>query len=79
MSFFLTSHLGIIWAFQVALVVKNPAANGGDVRDVDSTPGWGRSSGVGSGNPFQYFCLEKPMDVGAWQAIIVHGAAKSRT
>ena len=64
--FFLTTHLGIIWAFQVALVVKNPAANGGDARDVDSVPGWGRSSGVGSDNPLQYSCLEKPMDIGAW-------------
>jgi hypothetical protein len=66
MSFFLTTHLGIIWAFQVALVVKNPAANGGDARDVDSIPRWGSSSGVGSDNPLQYSCLEKPMDIGAW-------------
>ena len=33
---------------------------------------------LGSGNPFQYFCLENPMDRGAWWAA-VHGVAKSRT
>ena len=38
-------------------------------------PGSGRCSGVGHGNPFQYSCLEKPMDRGAWRAT-VHGAAK---
>ena len=45
-------------------VVKNPAANAGDV---DSIPGLGRSSGEGNGNPFQYSCLENPVDRGAWQ------------
>ena len=29
--------------FQVVLVVKNPLANSGDIRDVGSIPGWGRS------------------------------------
>ena len=36
------------------------------------------SSGEGTGNPFQYSCLENPMDGGAWWAA-VHGVAKSRT
>ena len=31
-----------------------------------------------NGNPLQYFCLENPMDGGAWQAI-VHGVPKSWT
>ena len=31
-----------------------------------SIPGSGRSSGEGNGNPLQYYCLEKPMDRGAW-------------
>jgi len=39
-------------------------------------PGPGRSPGGGHGNPLQYFCLENPMDRGAWQAA-VHKAAKS--
>ena len=36
------------------------------------------SPGEGNGNPFQYSCLENPMDGGAWWAI-VHGVTKSRT
>ena len=47
-------------------MVKNPAANAGDVKDVGSIPGSGRSPGGGHGNPFQYSCLENPMDRGTW-------------
>ena len=57
-----------IWAFQVALVVKNPPANAGDVRDMGSIPRLGRSPGGGHGNPLQYSCLENPMDRGVWWA-----------
>ena len=32
----------------------------------------------GHGNPLQYYCLENPMDRGAWWAT-VHGVAKSQT
>ena len=46
----------------MALVIKNPLANGGVIRDVGSIPGSGRSPGGGHGNPFQYSCLENPMD-----------------
>ena len=60
------------------LVVKNPAANAEDLRDVGSIPGSGRSPGGGHGNPLQYSCLENPMDRGAWQAT-VHRLSKSRT
>ena len=35
-------------------------------RDPGSIPGSGRSPGEGNGNPLQYFCLENPMDRGAW-------------
>ena len=31
-----------------------------------SIPGLGRSPGEGNGNPLQYYCLENPMDRGAW-------------
>ena len=65
-------------ASQVALAVKNPPANAGDLRDVGSIPGSGRSPGGRHGNPLQYSCLENPMDRGAWRAT-VHGVAKSRT
>ena len=49
---------------QVALVVKNLPRNAGDIRDVGSVPGSGRSPGGGHGNPLQYSCLENPMDRG---------------
>ena len=49
-----------------------------DLKDAGSIPGLGASSGGGHGNPPQYFCLEKPMHRGAWQAI-VHRVAKSQT
>ena len=63
---------------QVALVVKNPPANAGDIRDMGSIPGSGRSSRGEHNNPLQCFCLENPMDRGPWQAT-VHGMAKSQT
>ena len=59
-------------------MVKNPPANAGDVKDVGSIPGLGRSPGGGSGNPLQYSSLENPMDRGAWWATI-HRVAKSQT
>ena len=63
---------------QVLLMVKNPYANAGDARDVDSIPGSGRSPAGGHGNPLQHSCLENSMDRGTWGAT-VPGAAKSHT
>ena len=54
-------------------MVKNPAANAGDIRAAGSIPGLGRSPGEGKGYPLQYSGLENSMD------IIVHGVTKSRT
>ena len=71
-------HMSYITASQVALVVKNPPVNAGDVRDLVLIPGPGRSLGGGHGNPLQYSCLENPMDRGAWQAE-VHRVTKSQT
>ena len=51
----------------MALEVKNPPPNAGDLRDVGSIPGLGRSPGEENGNPLQYSCLEYPMERGAWQ------------
>ena len=34
--------------------------------DPGSIPGLGRYSGEGNGNPLQCYCLENPMDGGAW-------------
>ena len=62
----------------MVLVVKNLPASAGDIREVGSIPGLGRSPGGGHGNPLQYSCLEKPMDRGAWQAA-VHRVTKSQT
>ena len=59
-------------------MVKNLPANAGDIRDAGSIPGLGRSPGEGHGNPFQYSCLENPMDRGAWCAI-VHRVTESNT
>ena len=67
----------MLGASQVLLVVKKPPANAGDIRDLGSIPGSGRSPGGGHGNPLQYSCLENPMDRGAWRAT-VHRAAKSQ-
>ena len=50
---------------EVAPVIKNPPANAGDLKDVGSIPGSGRSLGGGHSNPLQYSCLENPMDRGA--------------
>ena len=53
---------------------KESACNTGDL---GSIPGSGRSPGEGNGNPLQHSCLEKSMDVDAWQAR-VHGIAKEQ-
>ena len=62
-------------ASQVVLVVKNPPANAGDLRDTGSIPGSGKSPGGRHSNPLQYSCLENPLDRG----ITVHRVAKSQT
>ena len=43
--------------------------------DTSLISGLGKSPGEGNGNPFQYSCLDYPMDRGAWQAI-VHGVTR---
>ena len=39
--------------------------------------GWGRSLEKGNGNPLQCFCLENPMDRGAWWAPVASQAPLS--
>ena len=53
---------------------KASAHNAGDPGLI---PRSGRSPGEGNGNPFQYSCIEKLMDRGAWRATD-HGAVESR-
>ena len=62
----------------MALVVKNLPANAGDIGDVGSASGSGRSPGGGHGSPLRYSWLENPTDRGVWWAA-VHGLTKSRT
>ena len=57
---------------------KELTCSAGDLRDMGSVLGWGRSRGEGHGNPLQYSCLGDPMERGAWQAM-VHRVAKSWT
>ena len=59
-------------------MAKNTPANAGDISNVVSVPGWGKSPGGGHGNPLQYSCLENPMARGAWRAT-VHRVAESWT
>src|SRR5574337_1315653 len=58
-------------------VVKNLPANAGDIRDMGSIPGSGRSPGGRHGNPLQCSCLRNSMDRGALSAV-VHVVAKSQ-
>ena len=62
----------------MALLVKNLPIHAGDIRDVGSIPGMGRSPGGGHSNPLQYSCLENPMDRGAWKTTVLR-VAKSQT
>ena len=62
----------------MGLVVENPPASAGDIRDVGSILGSERSPGGGNGNSLQDSCLENPMDRGVQEAT-VHGVKKSWT
>ena len=59
-------------------MVKNPLANAGDPGHMVLFPGLGRSPGEENDHPFQYSCLENPMDRGAWLAM-VHKFTKRQT
>ena len=67
-----TQFLGrysLYW-FPVSSSCKEHTASAGDVRDLGSIPGLGRSSGGGHSNTLQSSCLENPMDRGAWRATV---------
>ena len=76
-----TSSDQLIWlllsisCFPGDIVVKNLPLNAGEAGPI---PGFGRSPGVGNGNPLQYSCLENSINRGIWWAT-VHGVAKSWT
>ena len=73
--------LKYLWSFILLfwlprwLSSKESTCQAGDVGVISE---WGRSPGKGNGNPLQYFCLENPMDRGAWWGT-VHGVEKSLT
>ena len=58
-------------------MVKNTPDNAGDIRDMSSVPGLGRSSGGGYGNPLQYSYLENPH--GQRSLVVVYGVTKGWT
>ena len=64
--------------FPDGAVVKNSPASARDAKDIGWIPGLGRSSGVGTGNPLQYSCLEDPMNREAWWAT-AYGVAELYT
>ena len=68
------NHSGVSWW----LSGKESACSAGDIGDMGSIPGLGRSPGEGHGNPLQYSCLESLVNRGAWQAT-VHEVSKSQT
>ena len=59
-------------------MVKNPPANGGDIRDMDVTLGWEDPLEEGMATHSSYSCLGNPMDRGAWW-VTVSGVTKSQT
>ena len=69
-------HNPVRWGFSCDTSVKNLLVNAGDVRDIGSIPGSGRSPEGGNGNPFQYYCLEKSI---RGDQATVHGVTKNRT
>ena len=58
-------------------MVKDLSTNAGEIRNVGSIPGLGRSPGGRHGKSLQYSFLENLMDTGAWRAA-AHGVAKSQ-
>ena len=65
--------------FPGGTVIKNPPANAGDMSDVGSVSGAGRSPGGGNGNPLQYFCLENSMDRRSLVGYSLWGCKESET
>ena len=61
------SHLNK--SFPGGTSIREPA-NAGDIRDMGSAPGSGRSPGEGHGNAFQYSCLGNLKDRREWGATV---------
>ena len=66
-------------ASHVALVVKNPSASAGDVRDLGSVPGLGICPGGGHATHSSILAWRIPMDRVAWQVAVSGGHKESDT
>ena len=66
-------------ASQVMSVVKNLPVNAGDIRDLGSIPGSGRSPGGGHGNPFPLFLPEESHEQRQLVCYIPEGHKESNT
>ena len=71
MYIYIYTHIGLPWWLRG----KQSACNTGEPGLI---PELGRFPGEGHGNPLWYFCLENPMNRGAWQAA-VHKVTQSQT
>ena len=70
-------HFTLYWGFPGGSVIKNPPAHVRAAGATGSISGSGKVLGGGNGSPFQYSCLENPMDRETWWAI-VHGSQRVR-
>ena len=59
----------MVYGFPRWLSGKGSACNAGATGNAGSIPGLGRSPGRRDGNTLQYYCLENPVDIGAWWTI----------
>ena len=66
-------------ASRVVLVLKNLPANEGDLRNVGSIPGSGRSPGGGHGDPLQYSCLKNSHGQRCLMGYTAYRIGKSQT
>ena len=67
----LLAYCCITFFFKEIFILGFPRGSDGkastcNAGDLGSIPGSGRAPGEGNGNPLQHFCLENPMDRGAW-------------
>ena len=68
----LTIIIAPLWGFSSGSAVKVHL----QCRKPGSIPGSGRSPGGGHGNSLQQFCLENPIDWGAWWATVHQGSQR---
>ena len=69
-----TGDLFLIWYYMDFPGGSDGKVSVYNVRDLGSIPGLGRLPGEGNGNPLQYYCLENPMDGGAWCRLLCFNA-----